>query len=110
MGLEKLHQMTASQPYELLIVLEDFDESKRYAKYDRFEIGTEAEQYELKKLGSYQGNAGDSLSYHKGSKFSTLDRDNDSQPVMNCAEKFKSAWWFKACHERLVDKVLFTGE
>ncbi|TMW45654.1 hypothetical protein DOY81_009262, partial [Sarcophaga bullata] len=99
LGLEKLHQMTSSQPHELLIVLEDFDESKRYAKYDLFEIGTEAEQYELKTLGSYQGNAGDSLSYHKGSKFSTPDRDNDQQPVMNCAEKFQSAWWFKACHE-----------
>lgn len=100
MGLEKLHQLTSSQPHELLIVLEDFDNAKRYAKYDQFEIGSEAEQYKLKTLGTHQVNAGDSLSYHKGSKFSTKDRDNDQHRAMNCAEKLKSGWWFNSCHER----------
>lgn len=99
-GLEKIYKLTSSQPYELLIVMEDFDNSKRYAKYDLFEIGSENEQYVLKKLGKYSGNAGDSLSYHQGSKFSTKDKDNDDHPKFNCAEKFSSAWWFKGCHER----------
>ncbi|KAM7343501.1 microfibril-associated glycoprotein 4-like [Cochliomyia hominivorax] len=99
LGLEYIHQVTSAQPYELLIVMEDFDNSKRYAKYDRFEIGNEQEQYVLKLLGDYSGNAGDSLSYHKGAKFSTKGTDNDEHPKFNCAEKFQSAWWFKACHE-----------
>lgn len=100
MGLEQLHSLTSAQPHELLIVMQDFDNSKRYAKYDLFEIGSESEQYVLKSLGKYSGNAGDSLTYHKGSKFSTKAKDNDDHPDFNCAEKFRSAWWFKACHER----------
>ncbi|KNC21992.1 hypothetical protein FF38_12062, partial [Lucilia cuprina] len=98
-GLEQIHRLTSEKPHELLVVMQDFYNDKRYAKYDHFEIGGEDQQYVLKSLGVYSGNAGDSLTYHKGSKFSTKERDNDQHTSFNCAEKFQSAWWFKACHE-----------
>jgi hypothetical protein len=49
-------------------------------------------------LCSLSGNAGDSLSWHRGMAFSTKDRDNDKWGS-NCAVTFKGAWWFgRGCH------------
>ena len=39
------------------------------------------------------GDAGDSLFYHNGGKFSTFDRDNDDSAFFNCADYYKGAWW-----------------
>ena len=41
--------------------------------------------------------AGDSLTYHNGSSFSTRDQDND-QWDDNCAVSYKGGWWYKSCH------------
>ncbi|KAM7363925.1 ficolin-2-like [Cochliomyia hominivorax] len=96
-GLNKLHALTNyNGPQELLIVLEDKDEIKQ-AKYSNFVVGNESEDYALKHLGVYSGDAGDSLFPHLLSKFSTKDRDNDEYDT-NCAELFTGAWWYKKCH------------
>ncbi|XP_076063330.1 techylectin-5A-like [Oratosquilla oratoria] len=47
--------------------------------------------------GRYTGDAGDSLSYHCGNKFSTHDKDNDENS-QSCAVRYKGAWWYKSCH------------
>ncbi|XP_063437590.1 ficolin-2-like isoform X2 [Mytilus trossulus] len=46
---------------------------------------------------------GDSLTIngtrdHNGMMFSTKDRDNDRYTDYDCAQKYKGAWWFNACH------------
>ncbi|XP_064554195.1 ficolin-1-like [Drosophila montana] len=97
-GLEKLYHMTVSQPYELYVYLEDFENNTHYAKYSHFLIGSENESYKLNKLGTYSGNAGDSLTYHLNVKFSTPERANDESPKADCASSFKSGWWFKNCY------------
>lgn len=97
LGLEKLHQITYSGPHELAIVMEDFDGEVAIARYSSFAVGGEAESYSLVKLGTFNGTVNDSLSYHRGSRFSTYDRDNDDHPT-HCAENYIGAWWYRACH------------
>lgn len=99
-GLEKLHALTSSNVHELLIALEDFDGEQRQARYSLFAIGSEKEFYALNLLGSYTGDAGDSLTYHAGSKFSTYDNDNDGCPDCNCAQAHNGAWWYNWCEMR----------
>lgn len=97
MGLDKLHDLTLSRPHELLIELEDFDGEKRKARYSHFAIGEEKESYALILLGKYSGDAGDSMSYHAGQKFTTFDKDNDVWVEGNCAKAHHGAWWYNAC-------------
>ena len=99
-GLDKLHALTTTlRPVELLIELRDFNNVVKYAKYDDFQVGNETQRYKLNKLGSYTGDAGDSLRYHMGSYFTTKDRDNDAEVKTNCAILFTGAWWYKFCYE-----------
>lgn len=73
MGLDKIHELTSSRLYELMIVMESFEGIKKIAKYSAFGIAGESSMYALNLLGAYSGDAGDSLSYHAGMKFSTLE-------------------------------------
>lgn len=41
--------------------------------------------------------AGDSLSYHNESKFTTYDRDQDLNDG-NCAIMFAGAYWYSSCY------------
>lgn len=93
-GLEPLHRLTKSLPYELYVMLVDFNDNIRHARYDNFLIGNEQEEYKLKSLGTYTGNAGDSLSYNLHDSFTTYDRDNDRWPQGNCAKYYLSGWWY----------------
>lgn len=70
----------------MLIQLIDSDLKEVSAYYSAFSVGDEQEGYALKVLGNYSGNAGDSLIYHAGSKFSTKDMDQDGWPEGNCAQ------------------------
>ncbi|XP_075155971.1 uncharacterized protein LOC142229306 [Haematobia irritans] len=77
-GLEKLHALTTyGGPQELLVVLGDDKNQTRYAKYDVFQVGSESEEYAIIQLGTYSGDAGDSLSTHAGMKFVTKDKISD---------------------------------
>ncbi|KFB38143.1 FBN18 protein [Anopheles sinensis] len=98
LGLEKLHAMTRHGRHELLVLLEDFEGNSKYALYDDFTVGSEAEKYKLT-VGKCAGSAGNSLARHNGMKFSTMDQNNYPVPgKQNCAIAHKGAWWFEKCY------------
>ncbi|XP_034473315.1 ficolin-1-like [Drosophila innubila] len=94
MGLDKLHAMTADRNQELLVLLEDYEGQTWYEKYEDFAIGDEKQEYVLHTLGKASGTAGDSLSTHRGMKFSTHDRKIG--PYGNCAALQAAAWWYNS--------------
>ncbi|XP_060534943.1 ficolin-2-like [Cylas formicarius] len=97
LGLENVYRLTGRTVHELLVELVDVNKIKTSAHYAVFGIGSEAEGYSLKLLGGYQGDAGDSLAYHAGSRFTTKDKDQDGWFEGNCAMSHRGAWWYRAC-------------
>lgn len=77
LGLENIYNLAKQGDYRLMVELEDWTGKKVYAEYSSFRLEPELEGYRLR-LGTYQGNAGDSLASHNGKPFTTLDRDKDS--------------------------------
>ncbi|XP_041818421.1 microfibril-associated glycoprotein 4-like [Chelmon rostratus] len=97
LGLDKLHYLTRNRKYELLVDMEDFEGVKVFAHYSSFSIDAECSGYTLNLSGFIGGDAGESLIYHSGQKFSTFDKDQDSWPG-NCARSFLGAFWYNKCH------------
>lgn len=97
LGNEKIHLLTNQQVSVLRVDLADYDQQVGHALYSAFAIGSELEGYSLKMLGQYSGDAGDSLRYHVGRRFSTIDVDNDAWPEQSCARDHMGAWWYRAC-------------
>lgn len=96
LGLEKLHRLTTSRRYELLLHVVSAEDNIVYnIKYDKFEIGSELEQYKVKSLGIKTGFGRNCLREHEGLGFSTFDRDNDNKNNHHIAKNLRSAWWFK---------------
>ena len=59
----------------------------------------------------YHGTGGDSLSYHHGAAFSTIDKDNDENSANNCAAGSMGAWWYRSCHFSSLNSLNYgTGE
>lgn len=71
---------------ELLVELVDMDMKQTHAHYQAFSVGPEQEGFPIKVLGGYSGDAGDSLMYHAGSRFSTKDMDQDGWAEGSCAQ------------------------
>ncbi|XP_064329871.1 tenascin-X-like [Phalacrocorax carbo] len=94
-GNEALHALTARTPMELRVDLRTPWDAA-FARYRDFAVAGPEEHYRLH-LGAYSGTAGDALSYHAGSPFSTRDRDprGRSRP---CAVSYTGAWWYHNCH------------
>lgn len=97
LGNNNIHALTLNKKYTLRIDLADFKGNSRYAEYTDFKVGAACEKYKLLSIGTYCGNAGDSLTYHVGWKFSTFDQDNDAWSN-SCAVTYKGAWWHNVCH------------
>ncbi|XP_078329360.1 microfibril-associated glycoprotein 4-like [Crassostrea virginica] len=102
LGNDNLHQLTSLGTSDLYVRLEKFTGGWAYAKYKEFSVADETDGFRMRvKVGSYQGNAGDSIESHEttntnGYKFSTRDVDNDLAPS-SCAVARKGAWWHNVC-------------
>lgn len=82
LGLVKLHAITSYQRHELYVHIVDYDHNTHYARYDNFVVGNEKENYELKSLGTYVGDASDAM------------RLSEKKPFTVPTSKFKSGWWW----------------
>jgi len=107
LGLDKIHHLTKSVRYKLRVELKEVGGKTAFAEYDMFAITSEKTKYQLS-LGTYSGNAGDSLSGHKGRPFSTKDQDNDGSSA-NCAVAHKGAWWYGRCHSSNLNGLYHHG-
>jgi len=84
-------------PQTLRIEMEDWSGNKRYAEYNNFQVQGASTNYKLTSVGTFSGDAGDSLTAHVGQSFSTSDKDLDTY-AGNCAQLYHGAWWYIACH------------
>ena len=110
LGLNKIHRLTNAAPdvnSTLRVELEDFKKEARFAKYDLFKVDDSSMKYEIE-IGGYSGDAGDSMTYYNGMKFSTNDQDNDVSHL-NCAASYKGAWWYKSCHHANLNGLYLSG-
>ena len=92
LGNEVLHQLTANKSFKLEINMTGWNGLTKFAIYDTFSLADEADGYRLY-LGSYNGNAGNSMLIYNGYPFSTGDRDNDNNVNMNHAVRYSGSWW-----------------
>ena len=100
LGLDKIHKLAGPGKGAILRVdIKHISSATHlwYAEYSRFEISDESNGYKLT-VGGYSGNARDSLSYHNGRKFSTIDKDQDNYYGRHCAKALQGAWWYRSCH------------
>ncbi|KAJ8285713.1 hypothetical protein GJAV_G00030080 [Gymnothorax javanicus] len=107
LGLDNIYWLTNQGNYKLLVTLEDWSGRKVFAEYASFRLESEAELYKLR-VGRYHGNAGDSLTWHNGKRFTTLDRDNDVY-TGNCAHYQKGGWWYNSCAHSNLNGVWYRG-
>ncbi|XP_078616034.1 microfibril-associated glycoprotein 4-like isoform X2 [Branchiostoma floridae x Branchiostoma japonicum] len=96
LGLDKMHNLTAHKNHELYVELKDWEANVAYAKYATFSTGNESTDYTLH-IGGYSGDAGDSMAYSNGMKFSAIDVDNDEDSSGHCAEHLSGGWWYNNC-------------
>jgi len=97
LGNEYLSILTASNRYLLRVDLGDWSGQYRYAQYNDFKVANGSDKYRLAILGTYSGDAGDSLVYQRGQKFSTYDQDNAVYTSRKCAVYHRGAWWYNSC-------------
>ncbi|XP_074030610.1 microfibril-associated glycoprotein 4 [Leptinotarsa decemlineata] len=92
-GLENIHALTGSETNELVIEITGKDGKNVYANYKTFKIDGEDNGYRLSELKHFIGSAGDSLSFHLGSKFSTKDIFFP-EGNYNWPKSCKGGWWY----------------
>uniref|UniRef100_A0A670Y6J6 Fibrinogen C-terminal domain-containing protein n=1 Tax=Pseudonaja textilis TaxID=8673 RepID=A0A670Y6J6_PSETE len=107
LGLESIHLLTHQGSYMLRVLMEDWSGRQAQAEYNTFALEPESDFYRLQ-LGKYQGSAGDSLSWHNGRQFTTLDHDHDAYSG-NCAHYQKGGWWYNMCAHSNLNGIWYKG-
>jgi hypothetical protein len=103
----------------------DWSDNEYVAEYGNFFIENEVNRYKLEINGYIETmndkriNAGDSLgdnnnkggmsaqTMHNHMPFSTFDSDNDNRFYDNCAQTFKSGWWFNSCFQANLNGIYY---
>uniref|UniRef100_A0A672G0L3 Fibrinogen C-terminal domain-containing protein n=1 Tax=Salarias fasciatus TaxID=181472 RepID=A0A672G0L3_SALFA len=87
-GLEYLRELTKDGPYQLRVVLEDFDGECVYAQYDSFYIDDECDGYKLHVSGFIDGGAGDFIFFNKKKKLCKVSVSSSaSKLIKNLSKK-----------------------
>ena len=109
LGLENIHTLTSRNQSILRVEVVHEKNSSRilFAEYSFFYVGNEASNYILN-VGGFQrkstlpdaltSNTWGGRLNHNMQLFSTKDRENDPEPISNCAEVYKGGWWFNECY------------
>ena len=109
LGNDVIHQLTAAGNYKLKIILTDWSNVTKYARYSTFRVADESHGYSLSIWG-YSGTAGDAMDFHDGMQFSTYDRDNDKYAGSCANASFaQSGWWFKYCRTADLNAYYYTS-
>jgi len=107
LGLENVHQLTASGVFDLRIVMQSFDGTEKFAQYRNFKISDSSDNYRLTfDKNSYVGDAGDALYYHRNMQFSTFDRDNDLSTYNCITDKKRGSGggnWMNSCYRQILN-------
>ncbi|KAM4021165.1 ficolin-1-B-like isoform 1-T1 [Anomaloglossus baeobatrachus] len=106
LGNDNIHRLTYSGKFHLRVDLTDFSDNHTFSLYRDFAISAEAQNYSLSAVQFLEGSAGDSLTYHRGSVFSTKDREKDKS---KCAQVYRGGWWYNACHYANLNGLYLRG-
>ncbi|XP_076337596.1 techylectin-5B-like [Tachypleus tridentatus] len=108
LGNDVIFSLTNQDNMVLRVDLEDFEGSRRYAEHDEFLVRSERELYKMS-YKTYKGDAGNSLSHHNDTMFSTKDKDNDRNRG-DCSVMHKGGWWYNSCHYANLNGLYYTED
>lgn len=111
LGNDNIHLLTNQDYYKLRVDLMDWEKKKKYAEFDYFLVESEDQAYKLH-IDGYTGDAGDGLTKHTGSMFSTKDVDNDKVVKEfggSCAIRFYGAGWYFKCYASNLNGKFYKG-
>uniref|UniRef100_A0A1I8JAL4 Fibrinogen C-terminal domain-containing protein n=1 Tax=Macrostomum lignano TaxID=282301 RepID=A0A1I8JAL4_9PLAT len=103
LGLRTINQLTGSAPKLLRVEAVTWSNILYVAEYSGFTVGDASTKYTMT-FGSYLSDSSnmtsDSLSYHKGMQFSTMDRDNEIHSSGSCSATYgNGGWWYRKCYQ-----------
>ncbi|XP_065076533.1 ficolin-3-like [Ochlerotatus camptorhynchus] len=108
LGLDKLHQLTNSFSYDLMVVMDDYLDFFAFQRYEHFVVNNESSDYSLRLSGVNYGTAGESLFIYNNEKFSTFDRSNN-KGTANCAAEMAGGYWHYDCRNVLRTRSNLNG-
>ncbi|EDS44977.1 conserved hypothetical protein [Culex quinquefasciatus] len=98
LGLERMHQLTISDSYELAVELRNESSHYGFALFSNFKVAGESDKYRLFSGFRYsEGIIGNAMQISYNEQFSASDNDNDHVSDMHCGSKYNSGWWFFQC-------------
>ncbi|XP_039437420.1 fibrinogen-like protein 1 isoform X1 [Culex pipiens pallens] len=98
LGLERMHQLTTSDSYELAVELRNESSHYGYALFSNFKVAGENDNYRLFSGFRYsEGIIGNTIQISFNEQFSANDKDYDKETDIHCGSKYKGGWWFFDC-------------